>query len=374
MSARVEITCLCGKIKESLELASDVPVEGSTCSCNICRYCTGVLYLSALPLKGTPAFVDKLQEYRSSGRVYRYFCGACGSHVLFQVTKGASWHLASGVVERVVGLDESRMQLEWYRGHEFVGDTIDGGLTTCLVAAQGGETPLFMQGPDEEPVKFIPGQLPSPFDPSSGTTALLRNQSEPSLEAGGSPTKKLLGSCYCGGVQFNITRPTERSCELSAPWPDLIVPSSSGHAENPKDVKWWLRGGGSKYLAGTCVCRSCRLGSGTPIQTWAFVPKANIEQLNGSVLNFETGTLKQYNSSSGCYREFCKTCGATIFWHCEERPDVVDVSVGILRAPEGSRAEQWLEWWTDRVSFKEEAFDTQLANDLENGLHVLKPK
>ena len=374
MSATVEITCLCGEIKDTLELASDVPVKGSTCSCNSCRYCTGVLYLSVLPLKDRPTFVNELREYRSSDKVSRYFCGTCGSHVLLLVTKNSSWDLATGVVERVVGLDGSSMQLEHYTSHEFVGDTVDGGLIVCFAATQDEQSPIFMQGPDEAPVKFVSGQRPSPFNPQLGTTALSADHSEKPPGIGSASSEKLRGSCHCGGVHFSITRPTERSSELSAPWPNLIVPSSSGHAENPKDVKWWLRVGGTKYLAGTCACRSCRLESGTPIQTWAFVPKANIEQLDGSALDFDMGTLKQYNSSPGCYREFCSTCGATVFWHCEERPELIDLSVGILRAPEGSRAEEWLEWWTDRVSFKEEAFDIRLANVLESRLPVLKPE
>jgi hypothetical protein len=54
-------------------------------------------------------------------------------------------------------------------------------------------------------------------------------------------------------------------------------------------------------------------------------------------------------------REFCSRCGATVFWHDKFRPELIDVSVGLLRAAEGSRAGSWLEWWTGRVSFLEEA-------------------
>jgi hypothetical protein len=33
----------------------------------------------------------------------------------------------------------------------------------------------------------------------------------------------------------------------------------------------------------------------------------------------------------------------------------MDVSVGLLDADEGARAETWLDWWTGRVSFAEDA-------------------
>ena len=65
--------------------------------------------------------------------------------------------------------------------------------------------------------------------------------------------------------------------------------------------------------------------------------------------------LRSYESSPGVMREFCPTCGATVFWHDKHRPELIDVSVGLLDAPEGARAEEWLEWWLARVSFEEDA-------------------
>jgi hypothetical protein len=78
--------------------------------------------------------------------------------------------------------------------------------------------------------------------------------------------------------------------------------------------------------------------------------------------------MKTYESSKDIWREFCKVCGATIFWHCTWRPDLLDVSVGLLDPREGARAEGWLDWWTGRVSFSEMAVSTSLVNALEEGL------
>jgi hypothetical protein len=150
---------------------------------------------------------------------------------------------------------------------------------------------------------------------------------------------------------------------------------------NAGDEKWWLRANATKYLAGTCACRSCRLTSGFEIQTWAFVPRANIyfhvprnmrtDPGDGGggdemvvALDFDVfregeregkAVLKGYESSEGVMREFCGTCGATVFWHDKWRPEVVDVSVGLLDVGEGARAEGWLEWWGGRVSFEGDA-------------------
>ncbi|KAK3943935.1 putative DUF636 domain protein [Diplogelasinospora grovesii] len=209
----------------------------------------------------------------------------------------------------------------------------------------------------------------------------------------------LPASCHCGTVSFLISRPDPSISTLPhSNFPDLMLPycrTSSSVISNHADEKWWIRGGTggakSRYLAGTCACRSCRLGSGFEIQTWAFVPRANIlfgipstaggGRTELKPLDFATlprGVLQSYESSVGVIREFCGRCGATIFWHDKWRPDLIDVSVGLLRAPEGARAETWLEWWTDRVSFAEEAgneragsvmnWATTLIAYLEDGL------
>ncbi|KAL5596147.1 hypothetical protein FOVSG1_009836 [Fusarium oxysporum f. sp. vasinfectum] len=130
---------------------------------------------------------------------------------------------------------------------------------------------------------------------------------------------------------------------------------------NPSDEKWWIKG--DKYLAGTCICESCRRASGFEIQTWAFIPRANIfiPSTDGSgsevALDFEslpTGALKSYQSSQGAVRHFCGGCGATVFWRDATDSSVVDVSVGIFRADEGARAENWFHWHKSRISFAEE--------------------
>ncbi|MCJ1338025.1 hypothetical protein MMC09_003309 [Bachmanniomyces sp. S44760] len=197
-----------------------------------------------------------------------------------------------------------------------------------------------------------------------------------------SPTSKaqsddtLLCHCLCGGVGFTITRPNARSSAFHSPWPDLIKPyhADPGADSNPRDAKWWLSSDATRYLAGTCTCISCVRSSGHDIQFWAFIPRTNILLPDGSELNFKNpnpeamGTLKQYQSSSGVYRVFCAVCGATVFWHCDARPDLIDVSVGLMSGGGGDLLEDWLQWWTERVSFIEDAHNRALANDLGRGL------
>lgn len=269
-----------------------------------------------------------------------------------------SWSVCSGVIDRIVD-HETINQLEEVVQHEFVGDTKDGGVAICFAQGEGHLVPFFMNSPGGAKVEGSAQELLTELQ-RSATASIDKNP------------HMLSAGCHCGGVKFQITRPNASSRGCSSPWPDLVIPYHSSSSANPQDIKWWLREDDTKYLAGTCACRSCRLGSGSPIQTWAFIPKANILQMDDRTLDYDMGTLKQIESSPGCFREFCSRCGATVFWHCLERPDLVDVSVGLLRAPEGSRAVTWLDWWADRVSFREEAFDKQLIDQLEKGLHHIK--
>ncbi|KAG6367054.1 hypothetical protein INS49_001236 [Diaporthe citri] len=181
-------------------------------------------------------------------------------------------------------------------------------------------------------------------------------------------------TCGCGNVKLLIQRPqqllgtgdkSQKAVQLPwSPYPDLMFPyktTPKDKLDNPSDEKWYLRktGGESKYMAGTCACKSCRLITGYEIQTWAFIPRVAISILispdsatTGSAsnisardttqnaessyipLDFEVlgslpdqrNPLRTYESSPGVLREFCHGCGATVFWHSKsDDPNVTKV-------------------------------------------------
>ena len=339
----LKISCACSGISGSFSIQSSLsPLPITLCHCDTCRYTTGLLGVSTLTLPNDTSSFEvrgKLKGYKSSTHRTRFFCEQCGAFIYNSTTDGLA-EIYTGILEGYGGIVELKQQ-------DYMADTKDGGLSVWLpdIVAGKGQAHRSEQNQHTSESQCV---SPEPQHSNSST--------------------KLPGYCHCGGVQFQITRPNDHSTKLSSPWPDLIVPYHSGSSENVEDVKWWLRKDGTKYLAGTCACNSCRLASGCDIQVWTFVPKTNIFQPNDQLMDFSMGTLKQYQSSEGVYREFCSCCGATVFWHCDERPDLIDVSVGLLHAGNGARAESWLDWWTERVSFEEHAQNKVLISSLSIGL------
>ncbi|KAL8723744.1 MAG: hypothetical protein Q9225_000039 [Loekoesia sp. 1 TL-2023] len=342
----LKISCACGQINGILDVpTSSLPLSIDFCHCSTCRHVTGQLCLSSFstpaPPEGSSALnvTDQTVAYKTSDHLTRYFCGRCGASIYNHDSTTRNDHVASGVVDKTEGILT-------FKQHTFIGDTKDGGLSSWLEGLSWAGQPD--QG---EEMRFKTNPTP-----------------DKGAREAANPSEMLNCHCHCGGVQFRITRPNPSSCNLSAPVPDVLVPHHSQFPQNLPSSAWWFRANGTRYLAGTCACNSCRLSSGYDIQAWAFVPKANIRQMNGHELDYEMGTLKRYSHSKKAYREFCRTCGATVFWHNDERPGLVDVSVGLLDAEDGARAEGWLEWATERVSFEECAQNKSLVSSLSRGL------
>ncbi|KAJ6120354.1 hypothetical protein N7523_004634 [Penicillium sp. IBT 18751x] len=305
---------------------------------------TGILCTSYYLLQDEPSTLEGLQEYHESPNVSRFTCKTCGSHVLAQVKPSGRYLVASGVL--VAGVIPKVQSVQ----HWQVKDTGDGGLSTYLPGwptTDGGCRLAVLSG-------------------QPGNTA--RSHSQRHMRDPSKSQTQLQARCHCGGIEFYITQPDSSSTKARSPFSDLLIPWHTGSGDNPDDVKWWLRNGNTKYFAGICVCKSCRLGCGFPIQPWAFVPKANIFNADGSPLKFEGKTMRRYNSSPGVYRDFCEVCGANAFWHCDERPELIDVSIGLVYG-HGALAKDFLEWASERVSFAEMAIQTDLVKLLEDGLN-----
>ncbi|KAL9079274.1 MAG: hypothetical protein Q9157_001845 [Trypethelium eluteriae] len=85
--------------------------------------------------------------------------------------------------------------------------------------------------------------------------------------------------------------------------------------------------------------------------SWTYVPTSLITPADGSPHGLDFGTLKCYQSSE----------------KVDHRPNLVDVAVGLLESTSGAKAEDWLEWRKDDFSFRDEARDMKLVEELLHG-------
>jgi hypothetical protein len=361
---KATITCLCGQARQEITLAAEAfPIEACLCHCDTCRSTSGMLCTAYLGLASPPPSLANLTNYSSSKAISRSFCRTCGAHLFAHEESIGQYRVCSGTIEH----SEDVIRITH---HEWVADTGDGGLAPFLTRIQQRGLAAYAQDSEQQIVNFVHGNGGEDSKSAGPGDWFIK---APRLQAPFRQHRENLHArCHCGGVEYYVTPPSELSVKLSSPWPDLLVPYHSGSPENNQGVKWWMRAEGTQFLAGLCACRSCRLASGFPIQSWAFIPKANVTKKDSTPVDFSLGSLQQYQSSPGIFREFCSICGATVFWHCEERPDLIDMSVGLLRSESGARAEDWLEWETGRVSFKEDALDQELVTALELGLKTMK--
>jgi len=384
----IKATCLCGDAAHNITLPSNAfPIPTYFCSCNSCRHMTGTMFLSTAFLppsyKPSSSLLDKLTSFKFSDRITQYFCKRCGCMMLcFCVPKPSntyraeSWDVMTGTLEAFDSVLEPK-------GYEYLHDTRDGGISD------------FMPTLNNRPLE----RWSHDIDTSSQLPLYWRDPSTSKESSNPTATARVPAHCKCNNITFYIARPSLQSAHATRSWPDLLIPHHSSRTPNSENTttaheSWHLRASETKFLAGLCSCTSCRLASGQEITAWAFIPLVDISlDAEGRVpleLSTVTGTggtastvgsLRTYRSSENATRSFCSVCGAIVFFALSEPNQtaekmLLDVAVGLLDAPEGARAEDWLEWCTSRLSFREDAVGRadSLADGVEKGLREFEER
>lgn len=299
------------------------------CHCDTCRHVSGNLYTSARRVEATRELVataqETLQKYETSAGSVRYFCGTCGSHVM--CVSGDTWKVFLGAIDQGLGNLNGSGEPDGSRVHIFVADTKDGGLTHCFPP-----TDLYMAG------GYNSTRLDAAQVESMQKLAMvdLPSKGEDSLQA----------SCHCGDVQFSISRPQEGITDHTFP----------------------------RWSACLCSCRSCRLSFGQSITS--FLGKMPFSSIRWSDSTVHDGSVRasvtRYQGSSYAQRDFCKRCGASVFYTSTYQTGRLDVALGLLRAIDGALARSWAKWDTSKIHFKEEAYDEELIAAVGGRLHLLE--
>lgn len=100
--------------------------------------------------------------------------------------------------------------------------------------------------------------------------------------------QKHIGGCMCGEIRFDSKTP-------------------------PK-------------LSTICYCVYCRHSVGAASVAWL--------TFNAENFSFTKGTPTSYASSEGVIRTFCPTCGTSLTYTNETRPNEIDVTTGSMDHPE----------------------------------------
>lgn len=118
--------------------------------------------------------------------------------------------------------------------------------------------------------------------------------------------KTVSGSCFCGGVSFELTLPTQ-----------------------------WC---------GHCHCSMCRRAHGAGYVTWVALPGAQFRFVAGEEL------VSHFQSSQHGQRGFCRVCGSSLFCESTHHPDVIDVVLANIDG-ELDRTPQANVYFSDRVDW-----------------------
>ncbi len=354
--------CLCKAHTFKAEIArSSVPLKARSCHCNSCRHVSGAMYCSSMPWPGAANEIQQspLKEYAFGKTLTILFCGTCSSKLFWRIRSDdlegpVKYKVFTGVLDNI-----DAPNLLQFTDHIFVGDTLDGGATPWLCGPDASGVRARRWAAYEETSQEIDGDWPP-------VGALPDAGIKPELG------EYVPFRCHCGGVDL-VLRRSDREFE----------------GEAPPELPWFVDPITHKSLASFDACDSCRMQAGADVYHWTFAllrqvafprkpgtwtgtgtaewkgvssnnsnssfPTTSHELREAVSIHMKTsaqegrdtgglGTLALYASSPDVQRYFCSRCSACVFYCVDDRPETADVAMGLLDAPSGARAEEFVSW------------------------------
>lgn len=257
------------------------------------------------------------------------------------------WEVSAGVLEKFEGIVKIDR-------HIHIGDTVDGGISDHIHSVDGVELPRYRTRPADGSTETVPPDWKD-LDKESAADRMLHFY------------------CHCRSIDLYLQRPSKIS--------------------DPK-TQWYLAPGATqddavRYYGEYCFCTSCRITSGSIVGTWTYIsvkepgvylspsPSSDCAlDLASSSPSHRPRALKQYNSSPTVFREFCETCGATVFYRREvEGRDFMDIATGLVDEDRagGVRAETWFKWPPlpdDGRAYEEDSTSKALVDAIRAGVRA----
>ncbi|WVW86508.1 hypothetical protein I302_108557 [Kwoniella bestiolae CBS 10118] len=380
-------SCHCKHFSYDIKIPQDVsfPLGETTCSCDACRHRTGQICILTLSAKLTrsipsPADLQNLSRYDQrcgfaidqetipaeegesgdgdeKGGLNKYssnttcggtiitsfFCGICGSKIYLQVASLTGkveigmWML--GCLDRLfVEIGGQEVPIVDMKGHHFLDDTVDGGISNIWKTSNGKQLKKYHDGL----IEWVPHQnIPKEIKED----------------------EMLNLHCKCKAFDVYVRRPR----------PSLPLPEGCYWYQQPNNED----GVPQRYMASWCACDSCRLitGSSLPSHPWVQIPFVDIfTSPSPSSPPFIKGImtsstqipgLNLYHSSPsnpGISRYHCSTCGASIMYFDDKEDFKASFAVGLNDSKYGVMNTNWFSWWTG-----DDGVDWPIINERANG-------
>lgn len=143
-TSTASIICLCGNISEpgTLLAASTFPIDCGLCRCTACRYTSGALGGTGVPLRRPPSdkTLSACTKYQSGEDFVRYFCASCGSKLFWHGLFGhgsegrlkEEWEVIVGTIGRADGREREVDMIKVF-GCTYLESLRDGGVAKRMV-------------------------------------------------------------------------------------------------------------------------------------------------------------------------------------------------------------------------------------------------
>jgi hypothetical protein len=105
---------------------------------------------------------------------------------------------------------------------------------------------------------------------------------------------------------------------------------------------------GAPTSTNICYCTQCQRQTGAPVPSFASCRSEQLTVLQGDVAT--------YRASERARRQFCATCGSTLFWRANAE-DCVDIFLGSFDEPNRLPSPQYAIWAEHRPAWVPELAD-----------------
>lgn len=291
------------------------------------------MYLSDFPWPNAHEDLSRLKPYSFTPKVKEYSCPTCFCRLFCEIQPDGRLTAFIGALDNVPGLLA-------FHENIFIGDTIDGGAGPWTrLSPDGTPAACWREHPEENEDASL-DWLKNAKSPGSAATEKSKSDVTPLW-------------CHCRGVKLFV----RSGADL------LSLPSER--------LPWFVDGKTGKYQAVLDGCDSCIKTTGADTMYWTFAPVDHISSTDAPTgePEFRThadlidaieakdprvGTLAVYRSSDRARRLHCSKCAAVVFFAGDEKPDQVDIAMGVLDHPNGARAEGLCYWNLSQVDFAED--------------------